>query len=108
MLYQDEIKSLENGARYIGPVDRLKRPNGLGKEFYPPPNLPKIRYYGYYLNGKKHGNGTLYNIDGKAYYQGEFLNGNPISGKKRLKDKPFITKRIPKIEKISQKLKGRF
>ena len=67
-----------DGGTYSGLVDRYKRPNGLGKEYYPPYNLKKVRYYGYYLNGKKHGNGTLYDIDGEVYYVGEFHNGNPI------------------------------
>ena len=54
-----------DGGTYIGPVDRLKRPHGLGKEYFPPSNKrQRLKYYGHYLNGKKHGNGTLYNVNG--------------------------------------------
>ena len=67
-----------HGGTYIGSVDRLNRPNGLGKEYFPPLNQHRVRYYGYYLNGKKHGNGTLYNNDGGISHHGEFLYGKPI------------------------------
>ena len=31
-------------------------------------------YIGQYLNGKRHGKGTLYNKNGKVIYEGEFVN----------------------------------
>ena len=67
-----------DGGTYIGPVDRLKRPHGLGKEYFPPSNKrQRLKYYGHYLNGKKHGNGTLYNVNGGVSYQGKFVYGKP-------------------------------
>ena len=67
-----------NGGTYIGPVDRLKRPHGMGKEYFPPSNKrQRLKYYGHYLNGKKHGNGTLYNVNGGVSYQGKFVKGKP-------------------------------
>ena len=67
-----------DGGKYTGLVDKFKRPNGLGKEYYPQFHLQKVRYYGYYLDGKKHGNGTIYDIDGDVSYHGEFRSGRPI------------------------------
>ena len=67
-----------NGGTYIGPVDRLKRPHGMGKEYFPPSNKrQRLKYYGHYLNGKKHGNGTIYYVNGGVSYQGKFVKGKP-------------------------------
>ena len=70
---------LKGGGSYEGLVDRSMLPNGLGKEYYPAllKNQTNLRYYGYFLNGKKHGNGTLYNTDGTIKYEGEFVNNKP-------------------------------
>ena len=70
-----------DGGSYKGMMDKLKRPNGLGKEYFPKMSAEKpeiLRYEGYYLNGMKHGNGTLYFVDGRMRYKGEFVNGKPI------------------------------
>ena len=67
-----------DGGTYVGPVDKMKRPHGLGKEYFPPSNKQqRLRYYGHYLNGKKHGNGTLYNVNGGVSYEGKFVYGKP-------------------------------
>ena len=67
-----------DGGTYVGPVDKLKRPHGLGKEYFPPSSRQqRLRYYGHYLNGKKHGNGTLYNVNGGVSYKGKFVYGKP-------------------------------
>ena len=96
-----------HGGAYIGPVDRLNRPNGLGKEYFPPLNQHKLRYYGYYLNGKKHGNGTLYNNDGKIYHHGEFLYGKPNINinDENVESVTPILKQIFKHRRIFQKRK---
>ena len=44
--------------------------NGIGKEYNP---LGSIIYEGSYLNGKRNGKGTIYYIDGKILFKGEFL-----------------------------------
>ena len=104
--FSDAKISLLDGGAYIGLVDRLDRPNGLGKEYFPPPSANIIRYYGYYLNGKKHGNGTLYNINGKVDYYGEFLDGKPL---KRTKNKSnnSILKESSANNSLSQNHKGK-
>ena len=96
-----------HGGTYIGTVDRLNRPNGLGKEYFAPLNQHRVRYYGYYLNGKKHGNGTLYNNDGEIYHHGEFLYGKPIiniNGEK-VESVTTIPNRIFKHRSIFQRRK---
>ena len=72
-----------DGGVYAGLVDRANLPNGLGKEYYPSFQGGNIQYYGYYLNGNKHGNGKLYKIDGSVSYHGEFINGHPMGNIKR-------------------------
>ena len=80
-LVLDSHITLMDGGSYKGMVDKLKRPNGLGKEYFPKMSAEKpeiLRYEGDYLNGMKHGNGTLYFVDGRMRYKGEFVNGKPI------------------------------
>ena len=80
-LVLDSHITLMDGGSYKGMVDKLKQPIGLGKEYFPKMSVEKpeiMRYEGDYLNGMKHGNGTLYFVDGRMRYKGEFVNGKPI------------------------------
>ena len=49
----------------------------VGKEF----EKDKVIFEGEYLNGKKHGKGKEYTLDGKLKYDGEYYNGEKWKGK---------------------------
>ena len=90
--FSDSVTPLNGGGTYKGLVGRNKLPNGYGTEYYMLNDAAdnvgkeKIFYQGYHLHGNRHGNGTLYYINGAIAYQGKFVNGEPSDGRSDLAD----------------------